>query len=257
MQKNAGQLKKFVWIFIGNSGMQLKKRGKLSSRKLFSITILIILNGYMLERVTISKKEFLASEKKSFGISRVDIQWLLEHFQVSIVNKQNTTWTPLQPIVVTEIPGRIKSDLIAVRIKPNSKHVQIEQLKDDFFKFSMLYTLTSKKASKIGYYISFFIWYMRISGILRCDNRRQFKATLLLFLKKHNIKLINCRPKTLSTQRRVKKVNTVVKNKIIEWPALNSSSNWASTLTEIGNPINNQTSESLLTSIILMEVMFF
>ncbi len=52
-------------------------------------------NGY--------KKTFQRVKKEVFGISRADVQWLLEHCQVCIVNRQNTTRAPLQPIVVTEV----------------------------------------------------------------------------------------------------------------------------------------------------------
>ena len=42
-------------------------------------------------------------KKKVFGISKADVRWLLEYCQVFIVNKQNTAWAPLQPIVVIEV----------------------------------------------------------------------------------------------------------------------------------------------------------
>ena len=49
-------------------------------------------NGY--------KKTFQRVKKEVFGISRADVQWLLEHCQVCMVNRQNITRAPLQPIIV-------------------------------------------------------------------------------------------------------------------------------------------------------------
>ncbi len=55
----------------------------------------------------------------------------------------------------------------------------------------MLYALTSKKASEIAYYISLYVRHFGAPGIFQCDNGREFKGTLLIFLEKHRIKLIN------------------------------------------------------------------
>ena len=166
-------------------------------------------NGY--------KKTFQRVKKEVFGISRADVQWLLEHCQVCMVNRQNTTWAPLQSIVVTEVLGRVQADLIDMRIKPDGEHVWILHLKDHFSKFSMIYALTNKRASEIIYYISLFTRPLGIPGILQCDNGREFKGALLLFLKKHNIRLFNGRPRTPRTQGLVEQANAVVKNKITKW----------------------------------------
>ena len=103
---------------------------------------------------------------------------------------------PLQPIVVTEVLGRVQADLIDIRKKPDGNHVWILYLKDYFFKFSILNALTSKRASEITYYISLLICHLGIPGLLQCDNGREFKGALLLFQRKHNIRLINGRPQT-------------------------------------------------------------
>ncbi len=60
-------------------------------------------------------------KKEVFGISRADDQWLLEHCEVCMVNRYNTTRAPLQPIVVTEILGRVQADCIDIRTKPNGE----------------------------------------------------------------------------------------------------------------------------------------
>lgn len=66
MQKNAGQSKNFVWIPVGNSCMWLKKRGISPSRKPLSTTLLIILNGYMLQGVTMSIRRLFNEWRRKF-----------------------------------------------------------------------------------------------------------------------------------------------------------------------------------------------
>ncbi len=133
----------------------------------------------------------------------------------------------------------------------------ILHLKDHFSKFNMLYILMSKRASEITYYISLFVHHLGILGILQCDNRREFKGPLLLFLKKHNIRLVNGWPRTPRTQGLVKQANIVVKDKITKWLAVNGSGNLASALTEICDAINKQTHEFLLAAVTHMQLMFF
>ena len=133
----------------------------------------------------------------------------------------------------------------------------ILHLEDHFSRFSILYALTSKKASRITYYISLFICHLGIRGILQCDNGRELKGALLLFLKKHNIRLVNGRPCTPRTQRLVEQANALVKDKITKWQAVNGSGNWASALTEICDAINNQTHECLPAGVTPMQLMFF
>ena len=97
------------------------------------------------------------------------------------MNRQNTTRALLQPIVVTEVLGRVQADLIEMLTKPDGEHVWIQHLKDHFFKFIILYALASKRASEITYYISLFVRHLGIPGILQCDNRREFKKLCCCF----------------------------------------------------------------------------
>ncbi len=172
-------------------------------------------NGY--------KETFQQVKKKVFGISRAEIQWLREHCQVCMLNRQNTTHALLQPIVIRKILARVQAYLIDMRTKFNGEYVWILHLKDHFSKFSMLYTLKSKKTSEITFYINLFVQHWGTPVILQCDNRREFKGALLLFLKKHNIKLINSRPRTSGTQKLVELANAVVKDNIGKWRAVNST----------------------------------
>ncbi len=133
----------------------------------------------------------------------------------------------------------------------------ILHLKDHFSRFSILYALTSKKASGITYYISLFIRHLGIPGILQYDNGKEFKGALVLFLKKHDIRLVNWRPRTPQKQRLIEQANAVVTDKITKWQAVNGSDNLASAVTEICDAINNQTHECLPTGVTPMQLMFF
>lgn len=109
---------------------------------------------------------------------------------------------------------KLQTDLIDIYTKPDSKYIWILYLKYHFSKFSIFYTLESKKALEIVYYIELFVCHLGIPEILQYNNNQEFKSVLLVFLKKHNIKLINGHFHTLCIQKLVEQVNMVIKNKL-------------------------------------------
>ncbi len=58
-------------------------------------------------------------KNEAYGISKSDVQWLLEHFQVYMVNCQNITRAPLQPIVALDLHERVQANIIDMRTKPD------------------------------------------------------------------------------------------------------------------------------------------
>ncbi len=106
-------------------------------------------------------------------------------------------------------------------------------LKIIFRNTQCFYTLISKKASEIAYYINLYVCHFGEPGIFQCDNGREFKGALLIFLKNYGIKLISSRPQTPRIQELVQQANTVVKNKITLWKAEHGTGTWANSLTEI------------------------
>ncbi len=110
------------------------------------------------------KKTYQRAKNEAYGISKDDVQWLLEYFQVCMVNRQNITCASLQPIVALNVHKRVQANLIDIRTKPDGSYVWILHIKYHFSKHTMLYALTSKNAFKITYYISF---YVRHIGALR------------------------------------------------------------------------------------------
>ncbi len=118
-----------------------------------------------------------------------------------------------------DVHERVQADLIDILTKPHGSYVLILHIKDHFSKQTLFHTLTSKKAFKIAYYVSLYVCHFGAPGIFQCDNGREFKGALLIFLKKHGIKLIIARPRTPRTQGLVEQANAIVKNKITRWKA--------------------------------------
>ncbi len=108
-----------------------------------------------------------------------------------MVNRQNMSPESLQPIVALDVHDRVQADLIDILTKPDGSYIWILHIKDHSSKHSMLYSLTMKKASEIAYYISFYIRHFGAPRIFQCNNGREFKGSLLIFVKNHSIKLIN------------------------------------------------------------------
>ena len=152
--------------------------------------------------------------------------------------------------------GRLQTDLIDIRIKLNGEYVWILHLKDHFPKFSILYTLKIKKAFEIAYYIGLFVCHLVVLEFLQYDNGRVFKGVLLVFHKKHNIKLIDRRLPTPITERLVEQANAVIKDKLRKWQPANVAGAEADALIEIIEAINNQTHESLPTGVTPSQLMF-
>lgn len=77
---------------MGNSCMWLKKKGDITKPQAF------VYDSFdYIERIHAAgghneyKKTFQRVKKEVFGISRADVRWLLEHCQVCMVNRRNTT----------------------------------------------------------------------------------------------------------------------------------------------------------------------
>ncbi len=63
------------------------------------------------------KKTYQQVKNKSYGISRDDVQWLLKHCQVFIVNRQNITHALLRFIMALDVHDRVQADIIHMRTK--------------------------------------------------------------------------------------------------------------------------------------------
>lgn len=70
-----------------------------------------------------------------------------------------------------------------------------------------------------------------------------------MFLKKHNIKLINRHSYIIYIQRLIEQANAIIKNKLQKWQVANSTRDWADILIKICKIINNKTYKSLFTRV--------
>ena len=114
-------------------------------------------NGY--------KKTYRRVKNKAYGISKDDVQCLIEHSQVCIVNRQNITHALLQSIMTPDVHDRVQADIIDMRTKLDCFYFWILCIKDHFSKLTMFYSLTSKKASEITYYINLYVPHFGASAI--------------------------------------------------------------------------------------------
>ncbi len=118
------------------------------------------------------KRTYQRVKNEAYRISRDDVQWLLEHCQVNIINRQNITRASLQSIVALDAHEQVQADLIDMYTKPDRSYVCILHIKDHFLKHTMLHSLTSKKASEIAYYIILYLHHFGAPRVFQCDNGR-------------------------------------------------------------------------------------
>ncbi len=118
---------------------------------------------------------------------------------------------------------RVQIDLIDMRHEPSDQFKWILHTKDHFSKYSWIFPLQSKENEPIARALEQWLMAFGPSKIIQCDNRKEFKGTLLLVLKKHSIKLINSNPQLPQTQGLVEQANGVKENKIKAWKMENRS----------------------------------
>ena len=83
---------------------------------------------------------------------------------------------------------------------------------DHFSKFSSSFALRSKNVVEVAEKLALWIGLFRPPHILQCDNGTEFKDTVLLLLKKYEIKELNGRPRH-PAQGLVEKHNRTLKRK--------------------------------------------
>ncbi len=66
--------------------------------------------------------------------------------------------------------GRLQTNLIDLRTKPDDKYIWILHPKDHFSKFNIFYPSNKKKPLGISDYIERFVRYLSITEIFACNN---------------------------------------------------------------------------------------
>lgn len=123
-----------------------------------------------------------ALDKQYYGVKRSDCEWLKSHCTTCVLTQANKTKAPLTPIVVDETFERVQVDLIDMRHEPSGRYSWILHIKDHFSKYTQLYPLKSKHAEQIAEFISMFIMAFFPMKILQCDNGKEFKGKLWVYI---------------------------------------------------------------------------
>ncbi len=160
------------------------------------------------------KKTYARFERKCYGITRGEVEWMVARCQNCVTNRPSTTWAPLQPIEVEKTFEHVQTDLIDMKHEPSDQFKWLLHAKDHFSKYSWLYPLKSKESEPIARALEEWLMAFGPPKIIQCNNGKEFRGTLLLVLKRHGIKLITSNPRFPQTQGLVEQAYGVVENKI-------------------------------------------
>lgn len=147
----------------------------------------------------------------------MEVEWLLKRCQSCLLERQNRSRAPLEPITVDRILECVQIDLVDFRHEPDGQYKWILHIKDHFSKFTSLYPLKSKTSEEVANSIAHWIGCFGHPEILQCDNGREFKGYLLKLHQQYGIRVINGQPRTPRTQGLVEQANHTMKVKIRTW----------------------------------------
>jgi Integrase zinc binding domain len=103
--------------------------------------------------------------QRYYGITKVDVAWLLTRCAVCLLNKPNKD-SPIKPIEVFNIMERVQVDLVDMSANPDGNYKWILQMKDHFSKYSVLYPLATKHAEPVATLLADFVANFGIPQIL-------------------------------------------------------------------------------------------
>lgn len=135
------------------------------------------------------RKTFEELDQDYYGISRREVEWLLDHCATCACQKIQTKTAPLKPIVVDKLFERVQVDLIDMRAEPDGKFQWICHLRDHFSKYSQAYPLENKESQSVATAVSHWIVHLGPPYIMHCDNGAEFKGALLFLLRQWGIKV--------------------------------------------------------------------
>lgn len=185
-------------------------------------------------------KVLAAIQQKYYGISRLEVAFILKLCKNCALNRPAATKAPLVPIVSGRAWERVQIDLIDMRHEPSGQFKWILHIKDHFSKYTQLYPLKSKHAEPIATAFALFIAAFLPPKIMQCDNGKEFKGALLILLRKYGIQIVNGAPRSPQTQGLVEQANGVVESKLRAWKMDNGSTEWADGILEVTLAMNTQ-----------------
>lgn len=128
---------------------------------------------------------------------------------------------------------------------PDQGYYWIFHIKDHFSKYSILRPLKSKHAHAVLQELQLWIAFFGPPRMIQCDNGREFKGAVKVFLKDHNILLVHGAPRHPQSQGLVKQSNAVVKRKLQALMEEKGTHEWSSLLLHVMLAMNSQLHEVL------------
>ena len=181
-----------------------------------------------------------AVQQRFYGITRADVEFVIQRCKNCALNRPAATKAPLVPIVTNRAWERVQADLIDMRHEPSGQYKWILHIKDHFSKYTQLYPLKSKHAEPIAEAFTCFIAAFLPPKIVQTDNGKEFKGALLILLRKYGIQIINGAPRSPQTQGLVEQANGVVEAKLRAWKMDNGSTEWANGIMDVTLAMNTQ-----------------
>ena len=129
----------------------------------------------------------------------IEVEWLSKHCQSCLLERQNWSRAPLEPIISDHTLQRVQIDLVDILHEPDGQYKWVLHIKDHFSKWTSLFALKSKTAAEVADALAVFIGFFGHPEIIQCDNGREFKRVLSVLLKQYGFKVINGRPLTPQT----------------------------------------------------------
>jgi hypothetical protein len=152
--------------------------------------------------------------ERFYGIKKDEVELLSKHCQSCLLERQNRSRAPLEPIISDHTLQQVQIDLVDFRHEPDGQYKWVLHIEDHFSKWTSLFALKSKSAAEVADAHAMFIGFFGHPEIIQCDNGREFKGVLLVLLKQYGIKVINGRPRTPLTQGLGEQANGPMKSKI-------------------------------------------
>jgi hypothetical protein len=114
-------------------------------------------------------KTWAEIDRKYYGITKMEVAFLLEHCATCAKTRSGKTVAPLESIIVKELWERLQIDLNDFR-HIGQKFEWCLHVRDHFSKFSGAYPKETKDSENVALHLCGFIALFGIPGILQCDN---------------------------------------------------------------------------------------
>jgi len=170
-------------------------------------------------------KTWAEIDRKYYGITKMEVAFLLEHCATCAKTRSGTTVAPLESTILKELWERHQNDLIDFR-HLGQKFKWCLLVRDHFSKFSGAYPMETKECKNVALHLGGFIELFGIPGIHQCDNGTEFKGACDRLVKLHGIPVVHSKPRTPQTNSLIEQAIGAPKSKILKWMMEMQSTEW-------------------------------